>query len=186
MASLMESPVAPGIGARGRRVGVRRMQKHNTSVDMTPMVDLGFLLIAFFVMTTELNRPSSLDLAMPKDGPPTEVENSNSLTFLLDKDNTVYYYHGEWNEAKANGAILKTTLHSKELGKVIREKQLYLDKAMISTEKRDGLMLMIKPGSEASYGNVIDALDEALIHDIKKYVVLRPSAEESAYLQHPQ
>lgn len=180
MAQIMESPVASG-----RRTGVRRMQKYNTRVDMTPMVDLGFLLIAFFVMTTELSKPSSLNLVMPKEeGPPTKVEESNSLTFLLDKNNIVYYYHGEWNAAKEKGAIIKTTLSNKDLGKVIREKQQYLGKAMIFKEGRDGLMLMIKPGTEASYGNVIDALDEALIYDVKKYVVLKPAAEEAEYMQH--
>jgi len=60
------------------------MIKHNKRIDMTPMVDPGFLLISFFVITTELSRPRAMDLFMPKDGRPMLPGESNALTDLLD------------------------------------------------------------------------------------------------------
>lgn len=96
-------------GIPHRRRGVKRIKRHNLRVDMTPMVDLGFLLIAFFIMTTELNKPVSLKLIMPKEsGTPVKVENSNALTILLGAGNAVYYYHGNWEEAKAGNQVFKT------------------------------------------------------------------------------
>ena len=139
---------------------------------MTPMVDLGFLLITFFVFTAELSKPSVVKLNMPKDGPPILLGNSNALTILLDENDLVYYYHRDWKEASATGRVFKTNFSvSNGLGKVIREKQQWLD-INEKKEGRNGLMLLIKAGKGASYQNVIDALDEAMINNCKKICTL--------------
>ncbi len=170
------------------RAGVRRMAKHNLKIDMTPMVDLGFLLITFFVITTELSKPTMMNLYMPTDGPPMPLGESNALSFLLGKNNTVYYYNGNWDDAEKKGEIFATTYSGSEgLRKVINEKQHRLD-ASIKTNKegRDGLMLLIKPGNEASYENVVDLLDEATINAVKKYAVIKLSGEEARFLKNKE
>ncbi len=170
-----------------RRVGVRRSKKHSLKTDMTPMVDLGFLLITFFVITTELVRPKTSDLLMPKDGPIMKVGESDAMTVLPAKDNVVYYYEGEWQKALADGAVYKTTLsYSNGLGDVIRQKQEKLDNNPAAKEGRAGLMLIIRPGKEASYSALVDLLDEVLINDVKKYVITKQSREEMKWLQEHQ
>lgn len=64
-----------------RRTGISRPKKYNPKTDMTPMVDLGFLLISFFVMTTELSKPRIAPLNMPKEGPPIPVGTPMLLAF---------------------------------------------------------------------------------------------------------
>src|SRR5580765_4832506 len=106
---------------------------------------------------------------MPKEGPPVNLSNSNALTVLLDGTDRVYYYNGNWEEASAKNGIYKTNFSVRNgLGKVIREKQKWLD-AINKKEGHNGLMLLIKAGKQASYENVIDALDEAMINVVKKY-----------------
>lgn len=161
-----------------RKAGVSHQKKHNLKIDMTPMVDLGFLLISFFVITAEMSKPMTLDLNMPKEGPPIPVGESDALTVLLGKDNVIYYYQGNWKDAVMSNEIFQTSFSTK---RVIREKQQQLDSNNIK-EGRNGLMLLIKPNEDAIYSNVIDMLDEALIHDIKKYAVLKPGEEEIKYL----
>jgi biopolymer transport protein ExbD len=167
-----------------RRPGYSRAKKLKIRVDMTPMVDLGFLLIAFFVITAELNKPSVVHLNMPKEGgPPTPLGESNALTLLLDANNTLYCYHGDWKKALSAGEIFETNFSiSNGVGKIIREKQQRLD-ATNKTEGRNGLMLLIKPGAEASYQNVVDALDEATINVVKKYAIVKIEPEESAWMK---
>jgi len=169
-------------GAR-RRPGFYRTKKLKIRIDMTPMVDLGFLLIAFFVMTTQMNQPSVVNLNMPKEGPESKLADSDALTVLLGADNKLYYYHGDWKKASGAGQIVETNFSEMQgLGKIIREKQQLLD-GVNKKEKRDGLMLLIKPGAEASYQNVIDALDEALINAVKKYAILKMEPEESEWMK---
>ena len=60
---------------RRRKAGVKGQKKETLKIDMTPMVDLGFLLITFFIVTTELSKPRTANLNMPKDGPPIPVGN---------------------------------------------------------------------------------------------------------------
>jgi biopolymer transport protein ExbD len=166
-----------------RRAGVSRPKKNNPKTDMTPMVDLGFLLISFFVMTTELSKPRVASLNMPKEGPPIPVGNSNALTVLLAGDDNVYYYHGNWQEAVAANNVVKTSLHSRDgLRKVIIEKREWLDRHD-SKERRNGLMMLIKSTEETPYKNVIDVLDETMINDVRKYALVKMEAEEAAWIK---
>lgn len=145
-------------------------QQQLLRIDMTPMVDLGFLLITFFVFTATISTPAATDLYMPKDGSITNpLPERLALTLLLDDDNTIYYYPGDFIEAvKANG-IFKTSYSTTfGLGKIIRQKQKDIDARRKFADARQGLMLLIKPGSKSTYKNVVDALDEAVIHDVKK------------------
>jgi biopolymer transport protein ExbD len=168
------------------RPGVPRMKKHNVRTDMTPMVDLGFLLIAFFVMSAELSKPSVVNLAMPKDDAQMPLGESNALTVLLDDHERIYYYHGSWEKALIKNQVYKTNLSVRDgLGKVIREKQQWLEENN-KKEGRNGLMLLIKPGKEASYQKVIDALDEAMINVVKKYAVLPAATEEMDWMKKQQ
>src|SRR5690242_21777225 len=105
------------------RAGVRRAKKFSLKIDMTPMVDLGFLLIAFFIVTAQLSEPKGTLLNMPHEGPPMAIADPSSLTILIGGDK-IFYYHGNWEDAYKNHQILPTSLDLKTgLGKIIREKQ---------------------------------------------------------------
>lgn len=171
-------------GANDRfRPGFGHQKKKSLRVDMTPMVDLGFILITFFVITVQLGKPVTLNLIMPKEsGDPTPLGESSALTVLLDDNNRVFYYHGKWAEALAKNEIYGTSFSVKDgLGKIVREKQLWLDQYE-RKEGRKGLMLLIKPGKGASYRNVIDALDEAAINGVKKYALLSAGEGEKKWM----
>lgn len=169
-----------------RRRGGLRMKRHSLKTDMTPMVDLGFLLITFFVITVQLSKPATVNLNMTKDGPPIDLGNSNALTVLLDDADRIYYYHGNWKDALTSGQVFKTNFSvSNGLGKIIREKQQWLT-THDQKEGRNGLMLLIKAGKGASYENVINALDEAMINVVKKYAVLSAEPDELKWMEEQQ
>lgn len=165
------------------RPGVRRAKRLNTRIDMTPMVDLGFLLICFFVITTTMSQPRAADLFVPKDGPPIDIANSKTLTVLLDKDNGIYYYHGSWENAlAANGILSSGYLYSDGIGNIIREKQKRLEVLNLDKEKGKGLILVIKASEKSSYKNLVDMLDEVLINDVKHYSVVDLTEAEKNYI----
>lgn len=168
-----------------KRAGVRRAKKHSLRTDMTPMVDLGFLLITFFVITAEMSKPTVTKLVMPKESPVlTPVADSDALTVLLGENNEVFYYEGDWDKSLSNKKIRQTTLsYSDGLGEIIRQKQKELDANPSRKEGRIGLMLIIKPGSEAAYKTFIDVLDEVMINNVKKYVITKPETEEINWLK---
>src|SRR5207244_3106144 len=98
--------------------------------DMTPMVDLGFLLITFFILTTTLTEKNTMSLIVPKEGKITEVPASKSLTFLLGANNKVYAYEGLWDEAYRSKKIATVDYSSKEgIRNLIIEKQKRLRQA---------------------------------------------------------
>jgi biopolymer transport protein ExbD len=161
-------------------------KKQVIRIDMTPMVDLGFLLITFFVFTTTMSTPKATDLFMPKDDTthPQPLPNSLALSLLLDNNNKVYYYNGDFKEAVNANKIFETNYSTYGgIGKIIRQKQKDIDASGKFADGRKGLMLLIKPTSGSVYKNVIDALDEAVINDVRKYVIVEPANEEIVYIK---
>jgi biopolymer transport protein ExbD len=136
----------------------RPVNRRSTRVDLTPMVDLGFLLITFFVFTTSMVEPKAMDLVEPNDGIVTPVKESATMTIIPGKDHRVYYYYGILDEGSTAKQIIKTDF------KNIRE--LILDKKN-STAIGD-LMYIIKPADDSTFGDSINLLDEMVICDIPK------------------
>jgi biopolymer transport protein ExbD len=82
-------------GGHKKGPGVKKSKKLSTRVDLTPMVDLGFLLITFFVFTTTMSKPTFMGMNEPKDdkNPDAQlkVKESAVMTLLLGKSDKVYY-----------------------------------------------------------------------------------------------
>jgi hypothetical protein len=164
-----------------------RNKKHQLRIDMTPMVDLGFLLITFFIFTTTLSTPTATDLFMPaeKPGPLQTLPKSLALTFLLDDNDRVFYYHGDFDGAKSNNEIFETGYSTYDgIGKIVRQKQKDIEASGKFSDGRKGLMLLIKPADMSSYKNIIDALDEAMINDVRKYALLALTESEKEFLKY--
>lgn len=160
--------------------GVPRAKKRSTRVDLTPMVDLGFLLITFFVFTTSMSEPKGLDLKMPADGPPTNIGNDVVLTIFPMADNKIFYYHGELGKALIENLYGITDYSTTNgIGNIIRQKQIALDN---NGKGRKEMMLIIKPTDVSSFGNTIDILDEVLINVIPRYAITTISEEEKKHI----
>ena len=159
-----------GGGGHKKGPGVKKAKKASTRVDLTPMVDLGFLLITFFIFTTTMSQPTAMKLNLPKDTDKPEEQNklkeSGAFTMLLGKDNRVYYYEGQLAEQAAN---LKQSTMKKIRDEIIRKKR---------GTPEDDLMVVIKASNESTYKDVIDALDEMTINDIKRYALVDISPVE--------
>lgn len=161
----------------------KRRPHANIRIDMTPMVDLGFLLITFFIFTTTMSENKAMKLFMPTDRGTSDLGASKALTVLLAQNNKVYAYPGKFEDAvKQNRIILTNYDESFGVGNLIRLKQKQLQQTD-AKEGRDGLVFLIKPTDQSSYKNVVDALDETIINGVKKYMVLDPSAEEKTQIQ---
>jgi biopolymer transport protein ExbD len=161
---------APSRGSKAAR--------KSTRIDMTPMVDLGFLLITFFIFTTSMSAPHTTGLIMPADGAPMPTKKSRVMTLLLGANNKVFVYEGDWMDAKKANAIHRTSYHSGQgAGKWIRKKQATLDRL----NAREELMLLIKPLEAAQYRNVVDMLDEVMINGVTRYAIVDPQPGERAY-----
>ena len=151
-------------GGHKKGPGVKKGKKLSTRVDLTPMVDLGFLLITFFIFTTTMSQPTAMKLFLPKDTDKPEEQNkvkaSGALTIMLGKNDRVYYYEGELLPDASN---FKSS-NFKEIRQEIIDKKK-------STNPQD-FVVVIKPGPEATYKNTVDILDEMTINDVKRYAMV--------------
>ena len=137
------------------------------------MVDLGFLLITFFIMTTKLSEPKQMKVFMPKDDEaiPTPIAASTSLTVIPYANNKIFYYHGDIDDALLNGNYGNTDYALKNgIGDIIRMKQLVLEKHPKFSKK--DLMLIIMPEAQSNCQNFVDLLDEVHINDVKHYALV--------------
>jgi biopolymer transport protein ExbD len=154
-------------GGHKKGPGVKKAKKMSTKVDMTPMVDLGFLLITFFIFTSTMSQPTAMNLFMPKDVDKPEDQNkvkeSGAFTIMLGKDDVVYYYQG------LDPTQIQTATFKSIREEIIRKKQ--------STNPED-LVMIIKPTEDATYKNTVDILDEMTINEIKRYAMVDISDTE--------
>jgi len=151
-------------GGHKKGPGVKKGKKLSTRVDLTPMVDLGFLLITFFIFTTTMSQPTAMRLFLPKDVDKPEDQNkvkaSGALSLMLGKDNGIYYYEGE---LLPDGSNFKSS-NFKEIRQVIIDKK--------KRTKAEDFVVVIKPGPDATYKNTVDMLDEMTINDVKRYALV--------------
>jgi biopolymer transport protein ExbD len=153
--------------------GKVRSKKSNSKVDLTAMVDLAFLLITFFMLTTSLSKPQSMDLGLPdKDDddktPPVKVDENRTMTVLLGDNNQMMYYMG----LIANPAVKPTNVAYGKAG--IREVLLKQKKVVAEYTKdaKKGLIVIIKPTKKSNYRNLVDILDEMAIADVPTYAIV--------------
>ena len=174
----------PAIGRNGKTFSSTK--KQILRIDMTPMVDLGFLLITFFVFTTTVSTPKAADLFMPTDHltDPQRLPGDLALTVLLDDNNKIHYYNGDMEEAMKANEIHQTGYSTYEgIGKLIRQKQKEIDASGKFKQGRNGMMIIIKPTTASSYKNIVDLLDEIMINDVRKYAIVEPATEELNYIK---
>ncbi len=179
----------------------KRAKKLSTRIDMTPMVDLAFLLLTFFVMTSTFNKAKTMEINFPAEPKSDDQRQkvNNALTFIMSKDNSIYYYYGEFYPAgndKGNPAttLEKTNFSKDGLRKLLLDKnrstveevnklteQLKSREIADSTYKRlvvnakgskGALTVLIKADDKALYRNVIDLIDELNICQVGKYAVV--------------
>lgn len=155
---------------KGDKGGKVRSKKQSTRVDMTPMVDLGFLLITFFMFTTTFSKPNVMDLGLPakpkKDAPkppPTEIDLSNSISLIIGKDDRIFYH--QLDQAGLNEQTLNETSYDREgITKVIEQ-------AKRRAKDVTKFTVIIKPTDDAVYKNFVDILDEMAITQSEQYGV---------------
>lgn len=175
MAAIEES----GGGGHGKGDGKVRAKKMSTRVDMTPMVDLGFLLITFFMLATTMSKPTSMTLAVPdktdeQDKEKTEpLKASKVLTLFMGANDDVYYLDGVAADDDNAAASLKTTRYGYDLRSVIFASAKRINAANPKDEKgNDPFVVVIKPTAVSTYKNMVDVLDEMAITKSKRYALV--------------
>jgi biopolymer transport protein ExbD len=151
-------------GKKGKKKGRKKM---STRIDLTPMVDLGFLLVTFFMLTTTFSKPQTMEINLPvkpKEEVKPEEENalkaSKAFNILIGGENKLYWYLGLPHEPIE--PLLETNYSADGIRKVLLEKNSNIE----------DMVVLIKPTNEANYKNVVDILDEMNIDNIKRYALV--------------
>lgn len=187
-------------GGDKHKGGKKRSKKASTRVDLTPMVDLGFLLITFFMLATTLIKPQTLEINMPSNDKvdkkdETKVKASKAITIILAKNNKVFYYFGD-NDKKLNyiPVPIQTDFSKNGIRKMlldrnasvvarIKELKKLKDKTRMSDEEfkkratpirsdKDAPVVMITATDQANYNNLVNILDEMSICNVSKYAII--------------
>jgi biopolymer transport protein ExbD len=180
---MAELNTGDGGGGKDKKV---RSKKQNSKVDLTAMVDLAFLLITFFMLTTTLSKPKAMELGLPdkdkKDEPEKDikVDENRTMTILMGKDNKLVRYVGLLQSPVAGGAPKDFTY-----GKDGIRKELLSRKAAVlkyTGDPKKGMIVIIKPGKKSNYRNLVDVLDEMGIVEVPTYAIVNDFSPEELKL----
>ena len=172
----------------GKKKGSKvRGKKMSTRVDLTPMVDLAFLLLTFFMMTTTFNKPKVMELATPEEPKDTtqrtKIKESTVLVLMLSDRDRIYWY--DYQDNGDPPTVTNTDFSESGVRKIILDKKSRVeqqhgldDRKKWDEEKKDSidiktskLITLIKPDSTSNFKNLVDILDEMAINDVTKFVL---------------
>ena len=138
-------------------------------VDLTPMVDLGFILISFFLFTTTLSIPQAMRLVMPdKPGKDSSNTAAAATLTLYPTAGSVHYAEGKPGEHPLQEAFLHRTPSVR--GEILGMQDRLAHSGSFT---RGSLTVIIKPGRDLPYGELIGVLDEMLICGVHKYMIVQ-------------
>jgi biopolymer transport protein ExbD len=194
-------------GGGGKHKGKKpKGKKLSTRVDFTPMVDLGFLLITFFMLTTSMNKPQTMEINMPiktHEDPP-KIKESQSMTLILGEKNRIFYYFGSENPVVqytnfSKDGIRKVLLTENRKRNPTGVDSIPVYKKMLDDNKikedeykrklanikayKNGLIVIIKADEKSKYKNLVDILDEMLICNVGRYAVVDLSDKEKELIK---
>lgn len=180
-------------GGGGGRHKKKRAKKGRARIDMTPMVDLAFLLLTFFILTTTMYKPSTLQLTYPvppeDDQPKPDKKVNNALTMFLTKNDQILFYKdafkpGETQLTRTNFKDVRKTLvelnrasvdrineYAKQFNENKISEAVFDSLKNLSQKQEDALYVIIKPDNDAKFRNVIDIVDEMDISGVGKFAV---------------
>lgn len=148
----------------GGKGGKKRSKKQSTKIDMTPMVDLGFLLLTFFILTTTFAKPQTMEINMPVKTDKVEEQSalkaSNALTIIADENDQIFWYAG-LPDAPADPGVQLTNYSANGLRKILLDRR-----------SNPNLTVLLKQTDKSRYKNMVDVLDEINITGIRKYAIV--------------
>lgn len=178
-------------GDSGKKGGKVRSKKANAKVDLTAMVDLAFLLITFFMLTTSLSKPQSMDLGLPdknKEDKPEDIiktDQKRTMTIIMGKDNKIKWFHGLIEAPEPGGKPTDAVYGRNGLRKEILKRVVSVGeyaKTRPAYKKGDGLIIIIKPTKKSTYRNLVDVLDEMNICKVPTYAIVNDISPEEQKL----
>jgi biopolymer transport protein ExbD len=180
---MAELNTGDGGGEKGGKV---RSKKQNSKVDLTAMVDLAFLLITFFMLTTTLSKPQSMSLGLPDKDPDKDknkdvkVDENRTMTILLGDNNKLVRYVGLLATPVSGGAP-KDFAYGKD---GIRKELISRKEAVLqyTGNKDKGMIVIIKPSKKSNYRNLVDILDEMAIVNVPTYAIVNDFTPEETKL----
>ncbi len=179
-------------GGHKKGPGVKKGKKLSTRIDLTPMVDLGFLLITFFMFTTTLAKPKTMEINMPykdenlKEEEKNKLKASVAMTVLLSKNHRVYYYEGIGDNPDQAPDLKVTSFKAKDgiRDAIIRKKKMVAGlKASGQLGPKDDMTVLIKPDTTSTYSDLVNMLDEMSINDVKIYAIIDISDIEQGFIK---
>jgi biopolymer transport protein ExbD len=165
--------MSPAADKGGKKGGAPKQKKKSTRIDMTAMVDVAFLLLTFFILTTTLAQPQTMELNLPpkkddieKEDREIRVKEDKILTLILGENDQVYYYKGV---PEIDGILEQTNYDPQGVRKVITNHNRSIADPII----------VIKPSETSRYKNMVDILDEMAITQSKKYAMTEVTPADS-------
>lgn len=128
----------------------KKMRRLGIRLDMTPMVDVAFLLLTFFMLTTTMNRPQTMEINIPPGESTVEVAESNLLTLRVKEDGSIFWNIGVEPPQKVEYKALRALM----VGKL---------------QQNPKLITLIKVDRKGKYHMMVDIMDELNLANVTRF-----------------
>ena len=140
---------------KARRVGIR--------IDMTPLVDIAFLLLTFFMFSTSMSRPQTMEINLPPQDVKVEIAESNLLTLRIDKDGSIFWSMGIESPQKLPFDELRRFL---------------VDRSAANPK----LVTVVKVAREGTYNMMVNMIDELALANVSRFSLAPMTQQDEALI----
>jgi biopolymer transport protein ExbD len=161
----------PESGVKHKKGGKRRPKRIGVKIDMTPMVDVAFLLLIFFMCTTVFRKPQALEINLPPDpNAKVEIAESNVMTLrvVAPADTT--------REARAFWRLAKDPFQEANVEKL---------QPIFEAEgkKNPKLVVLVKIDRKAKYRYMVDIIDQLQFAELNRFSLAPLTPEEKTEVE---
>jgi biopolymer transport protein ExbD len=151
-------------GGKKTALGLRKRNRVGIRVDMTPMVDVAFLLLIFFMVTTVFRRPLAMEMNLPKPGDTVKIKESNVMTVFINQDGTMAYDVGKRGVQPLGWDELRET-------------------CVLESDYNPDLVILVKVDRKAKYVNMVNMLDTLDEAKMQRFSIIPMTDADKALMQ---
>ena len=156
-------------------MAIKKKRRVSIVNDMTPMVDIAFLLLIFYMATTTFKPPEARAVELPESHSQIELPDKDIINITVTKEDSIYVDYIQLVEVEIEGKLVNTK------GRIVRTTDTYnvATEILSARAKNYRALVVIKADQDASFGVMQDIMQSMQENNLERFLIITDNEIES-------